>query len=147
MLRNYLGTAVGGNGLEVHRCYRRVTRPNRIEGLGGNESRNTDVKSGMKRRKYQQPLAQSTFGRRVYASNDRRAVYTAIPYSAVSSSSCAGGGESMATAIWLSASLVLCATRKYKFTFPVFAVCAVLSNFLAITISLILDIAVPEIQK
>jgi hypothetical protein len=37
--------------------------------LGGNESRNTDVKSGIKRRKYQQPLAQSTFVHHVYAPN------------------------------------------------------------------------------
>jgi hypothetical protein len=35
MLRNYYGTAAGGKGLEVHHFYRQVTRPNRIEGLGG----------------------------------------------------------------------------------------------------------------
>jgi hypothetical protein len=52
----------------------------------------------------------------------------------------------MATAIWLSASLVLRATRKYKFTFPIFAVGAILSNFLTITVSLVLDITVPGIR-
>jgi hypothetical protein len=51
----------------------------------------------------------------------------------------------MATAIWLSASLVLQTTRKRKFTFPIFAVGAILSSFLAITISLVLDITVPGI--
>jgi hypothetical protein len=35
MLRNYYGTAAGWKGLEVHHFYRQVTRPNRIEGLGG----------------------------------------------------------------------------------------------------------------
>lgn len=45
----------------------------------------------------------------------------------------------MATAIWLSASLVLQTTRKRKFTFPIFAVGAVLTNLLTI----ILDIAIP----
>jgi hypothetical protein len=41
--------------------------------------------------------------------------------------------------------LVLQATRKRKFTFPIFAVGAILSSFLAITISLVLDITVPGI--
>jgi len=48
----------------------------------------------------------------------------------------------MATAIWVSASLVLRTTRKEIFTFPIFAVGAVLADFLAIT--LILDITVPK---
>jgi hypothetical protein len=53
----------------------------------------------------------------------------------------------MATAILLSASLVLVATRKHKFTFPIFAVGAVLSNFFSITVSLVLNVTVPEIRK
>jgi len=113
---------------------------------GGNESRNTVVKSGMKRRKYQQPVAQSTFSAACKPRIIDELFTQRCPYSAVSNSSCTGGGESMATAIWLSASLVLRATRKYKFTFPIFAVGAILSNFLTITVSLVLDITVPGIR-
>jgi hypothetical protein len=51
----------------------------------------------------------------------------------------------MATAIWLSASLVLCATRKLKFTFPVFAVGAVLSDLFTITVTIVLNVTVPVI--
>lgn len=52
----------------------------------------------------------------------------------------------MATAIWLSASLVLGATRKLKFTFPVFAVGAVLSNLFTITVTIVLNVTVPKIR-
>ena len=44
--------------------------------------------------------------------------------------------------IWVSASLVLVASRRFKFTFPVFAVGSILASF--VTITLILDITVPK---
>jgi hypothetical protein len=57
-------------------------------------------------------------------------------YSAVSSSSCARGGESMATAIQISVNLDhLVASRKHEFTFPVFAVGSVLTTFLTIILN------------
>jgi hypothetical protein len=65
------------------------------------------------------------------------------PYSAATSksSSCVGGGESMATAIQVSASLIhLDAMGNFKFTFPIFAIGAILTTL----VTFFLNVTVPK---
>jgi hypothetical protein len=65
------------------------------------------------------------------------------PYSAATSksSSCVGGGESMATAIQVSASLYhLDAMGNFKITFPIFAIGAILTTL----VTFFLNVTVPE---